>query len=443
MWRFFEESESGAFHFNLRAFSFSPHPTPLNYLPPWHPLPFIMFHKSAFLIATSVILSCLNTSSAFQVVPRPYISPFAIAPTTATCSSSISTKHAVARRALPPLHAKNVDKEERSVTPDSVDLWNPTVRKIIAGISTVGLIETGYLSYIKLYVPDGIKNLCGGDSPASCSSVLNGPYGHINIGDTEIPLTVFGFAAYSTVALLSALPILNGDNDNNNENENNRIAILGVTTAMATFSSFLLSLLFNTLHLSCPYCLLSAALSISMGFLAWTSGALPINRSQDGVKLGLGSFLTTTIASLAFFFSVDEAAMQVYSNDIMQANGLTSNVVARADAPTKDIPPPPVTAVSSERSLKIGQDLKSLDAKMFGAYWCSHCYEQKQRLGKEAFANVQYMECSKEGLNSKVDMCKERKVPGYPTWEINGKLFPGDMYLDELEDIIKDERKTL
>jgi len=80
---------------------------------------------------------------------------------------------------------------------------------------------------------------------------------------------------------------------------------------------------------------------------------------------------------------------------------------------------------------------------MFGAYWCSHCYEQKQRLGKEAFANVQYMECSKEGLNSKVDMCKERKVPGYPTWEINGKLFPGDMYLDELEDIIKDERKTL
>ena len=86
--------------------------------------------------------------------------------------------------------------------------------------------------------------------------------------------------------------------------------------------------------------------------------------------------------------------------------------------------------------------LNTLDAKMFGAYWCSHCYEQKQRLGKEAFANVQYNECSKEGLNSRKDLCKEKNIPGYPTWEINGKLFPGDMYLDELEDIITNEKNS-
>jgi len=176
-----------------------------------------------------------------------------------------------------------------------------------------------------------------------------------------------------------------------------------------------------------------------MGFLCWTSGALPDTRRSEGVKLGLGSFFATTLASLALFLSVDEVAMQAYSNDIMTANGLTSGVVANAEQPKKDIPPPPITATSSERSLKIGEDLKQLDAKMFGAYWCSHCYEQKQRLGKEAYRNVQYFECSKEGLNSKADMCKEKKIPGYPTWEINGNLYPGDMYLDELEDIIKNE----
>jgi len=134
-----------------------------------------------------------------------------------------------------------------------------------------------------------------------------------------------------------------------------------------------------------------------------------------------------------------------HSNDLMQANGLTSSVVANANGdeqvmPMKDIPPPTVTATSSPRTLKIGEDLKSLDAKMYGAYWCSHCFEQKQRLGKEAFANVQYFECSKEGLNSQLGMCKNSKIPGYPTWEIGGKFFPGEMYLDELEDIIKDVR---
>ena len=157
-------------------------------------------------------------------------------------------------------------------------------------------------------------------------------------------------------------------------------------------------------------------------------------------KHGVKSFFAATLASLAMFLTVDEVAMQAYSNHWMQANGLASSIVANADELKKDIPAPPVTATSSDRALKIGEDLKSLDAKMFGAYWCSHCYEQKQRLGKEAFANVQYNECAKEGLNSKADMCKAKKIPGYPTWEINGKLFPGDMYLDELEDIIKAEK---
>merc|ERR1712038_606783 len=103
--------------------------------------------------------------------------------------------------------------------------------------------------------------------------------------------------------------------------------------------------------------------------------------------------------------------------------------------PQKNIPPPPITATSSEQALKIGEDMKELDTRFFGAYWCSHCYEQKQRLGREAMKNVQYIERAKEGLNSQRPLCEERGVPGYPTWEIGGKLYPGEMYLDELEKI--------
>jgi hypothetical protein len=41
-----------------------------------------------------------------------------------------------------------------------------------------------------------------------------------------------------------------------------------------------------------------------MEFLAWYTGFLPHERRENGVKLGIGSFATTTIAALALFFSV-------------------------------------------------------------------------------------------------------------------------------------------
>ena len=46
-------------------------------------------------------------------------------------------------------------------------------------------------------------------------------------------------------------------------------------------------------------------------------------------------------------------------------------------------------------------------------------------LGQEATEGyLTYVECDKKGTSSKRDMCKETKVPGFPTWEINGEFFP-------------------
>mmetsp|Transcript_11124 Transcript_11124/g.12288 ORF Transcript_11124/g.12288 Transcript_11124/m.12288 type:complete len:274 (+) Transcript_11124:143-964(+) len=177
------------------------------------------------------------------------------------------------------------------------------------------------------------------------------------------------------------------------------------------------------------------------------SGMLPNDNksSKEGIKYALGSFVTTVVMSLTFFFSIDQASISAYQNDILAANGLSNNIVAAAteEESKQNIPPPPITTTSSERSLKIGKDLKELNSRFFCAYWCSHCYEQKLRLGKEAMTNVQYIECSKEGLNSQAAVCNDRKVPGYPTWEIGGKLYPGEMYLDELEDIIAKAKKDI
>ena len=346
------------------------------------------------------------------------------------------------------------DDNARSVDNTTISsCWNPNIRKLFTLLSGIGMIETGYLTYLKVFDPNGISKICGGsgDGLASCSSVLNSPYATVQLNDEiVIPLTALGFIAYSTVAMLSVIPLVSStppsstiiqeeEDDTIDLDAKNRIAILCTTTSMATFSSFLLSLLFNTLHQSCPYCLLSATLSSTMAFTSWFSGMLPSNNKENGFKLAVGSFATTTIASLILFLGVDEAAMVAYRNDVMSSSGFTNNVVASAannEDPLKDVPPPPITSSSSPRALKIGEDMKELNTRFFGAYWCSHCYDQKQRMGREAMMNVQYIECSPEGLNSQTSICKERGVPGYPTWEIGGKLYPGEMYLDELEDII-------
>lgn len=47
------------------------------------------------------------------------------------------------------------------------------------------------------------------------------------------------------------------------------------------------------------------------------------------------------------------------------------------------------------------------------------------------------MECAKEGLNSQQKVCKDRGVPGFPTWDIGGKLYPGEWSVEELEEIVE------
>jgi hypothetical protein len=42
---------------------------------------------------------------------------------------------------------------------------------------------------------------------------------------------------------------------------------------------------------------------------------------------------------------------------------------------------------------------------------------------------------SKQGWQNRSDLCRAKEVPGYPTWEINGELYPGEKTLDELEQI--------
>ena len=95
--------------------------------------------------------------------------------------------------------------------------------------------------------------------------------------------------------------------------------------------------------------------------------------------------------------------------------------------------PPAIQAHSSARARELGKQLSERGARFYGAYWCSHCINQKETLGKEAFGTIPYFECAEDGANSRRPECKAAGVQGYPTWQLDGKLFPGERDLDELE----------
>jgi len=203
---------------------------------------------------------------------------------------------------------------------------------------------------------------------------------------------------------------------------------------MATFSAFLMSLLLLVLKEMCPYCILSAVLSLGLGTVTWFGGAAS-NQTKRAAIAGLSSVMITTLTMFGLVFTA-EANYDASSS----SSGSTTALLAQGETPPEltNQSPPAITQDSSDRAMILAKDLNALDAKFFGAFWCSHCYEQKQTLGKQAMAKIPYIECDKDGKNSQRGFCKEKKIPGYPTWEIAGTLHPGEQTLDELEQIVKD-----
>ena len=116
---------------------------------------------------------------------------------------------------------------------------------------------------------------------------------------------------------------------------------------------------------------------------------------------------------------------------------LYAEAAALDNAPVERIKrPPTITTTSSARGLALAEQLNARDARMFGAWWCSHCADQKETLGKQAFASLTYVECAADGANSQRALCGKEDVAGYPSWQIDGKLYPGEKSLSELEEIL-------
>ena len=109
---------------------------------------------------------------------------------------------------------------------------------------------------------------------------------------------------------------------------------------------------------------------------------------------------------------------------------MTEMAIAQESAPT-------VTTISRAKEIALAKHLRKIGAKLYTAYWCPHCHSQKQRFGKAAVQQLEVIECDRGGVNPKTQLCRDKKVRFYPTWEINGKLYPGNYSLETLANFAK------
>jgi glutaredoxin len=91
-----------------------------------------------------------------------------------------------------------------------------------------------------------------------------------------------------------------------------------------------------------------------------------------------------------------------------------------------------VETVSGKAEIALAEYLAAKGIEFYGAYWCSHCQEQKSLFGADAAAKLAYIECAADGENSQRQLCKEKDIKYFPTWVIGGKYLTGTKDLKEL-----------
>ena len=92
-----------------------------------------------------------------------------------------------------------------------------------------------------------------------------------------------------------------------------------------------------------------------------------------------------------------------------------------------------VTSESTRESIDLAKYLKDNGVVKYSAYWCPNCLNQSELFGKQAYnRELNVVECARDGINSQTQLCIDKKIKGFPTWEINGKLILGVLSLKEL-----------
>ncbi|AKG21996.1 vitamin K epoxide reductase family protein [Calothrix sp. 336/3] len=287
-------------------------------------------------------------------------------------------------------------------------------RYLIAGIAGCGALVTAYLTYVKFTQN---STAC---PTKSCDLVLQSPYATV-LGQ---PLALFGFLAYTSMMIFALLP-LGVDSVEKKENRNQLenltwLLLLTGAVAMSVFSGYLMYVLFAKINAACIYCIGSAIFSLSLLILTI------IGRTwEDFGQI----FFTAIVVGMVTLI----ATLGVYSG----VNRVDTNLSATPEPtgkPTMGVGWE-IKSTSGEAEIALAKHLTQIGAKEYIAWWCPHCHEQKELFGKEAYKEIRHIECDPRGKNPQPNQCTAAGIEGFPTWQINGKLYPNVQSLNKLADI--------
>ncbi|MEL7352606.1 MAG: vitamin K epoxide reductase family protein [Cyanobacteria bacterium P01_A01_bin.116] len=258
-------------------------------------------------------------------------------------------------------------------------------RYLMSGVAAAGLLLS-------------VGCVAKGDTPLNSSA-------YVQLGIVSLP--ILGALAYFLIMLLALGPVIK---KNKALEGPTWLGLFVGSTAMTVFSSYLLYVMFAVVGEPCVPCMISAILSFGLWVLTLA----------DNHRKTVGQLLLPGVAVLMIAFTT------------------TAGLYAYAQNPssfTAGNPTPAVTTDSGTSEIALAKHLTSIGAKKYGAWWCPHCHAQQTLFGKQAFKDLTYVECDEEGVDPQPGICRAVGVESYPTWEVNGELYPGVKSLQTLAEL--------
>ncbi|MDO8520834.1 MAG: hypothetical protein Q7S52_01850 [bacterium] len=117
---------------------------------------------------------------------------------------------------------------------------------------------------------------------------------------------------------------------------------------------------------------------------------------------------------------------------LLLAVGVVLYAVSGGNKEAESDPAVSTAIVPSTLVAQFAQCLKDSGVIFYGAFWCPHCVKQKKLFG-DAVPLLPYVECSTPDGNAQLQICKDKKIDGYPTWEFaDGSRLSGERTFAEL-----------
>ena len=284
---------------------------------------------------------------------------------------------------------------------DCVKRW---VRVVMAVLATIGVIDTGSITLSKWGLIGNLScSSTGLFGCNGCEKVLSSAWGSL-FGQ---PLALFGLLGYGAVLLMAVVPLVLQGELRVSLGQRSWWGLFLLSTGMAVFSAVLLGVMAFGIRDCCTFCILSAGLSSALFVLSLIGGDWE-DRGQL-IFSGVITALLVGVIGLGWAASVGRPVVD-------SAPGVS----------------PPVRSESGPAQIALAEHLTASGAKIYTAYWCPHCHEQKELFGRQAAEKLTVIECAPDGRNSQRELCEAKKIEGYPTWEINGQLDSGAKPLAKL-----------